>query len=50
MKFLAFWHAFRNYLATPKGAHDAWDYGRALLLIALTCIAAVILFDWLWMR
>ncbi len=27
---------WKQYLATTKGCHDAKDYGRAILLIALT--------------
>ncbi|WP_173664043.1 hypothetical protein [Selenomonas sp. ND2010] len=26
----------RQYLATPKGSHDAKDYGRAIVLIVVT--------------
>lgn len=26
----------KQYLATPKGSHDAKDYGRAVLLIVMT--------------
>ena len=33
----------RQYLATPKGAHDSRDYGRAILLILLTIILLLVL-------
>lgn len=33
----------RNYVHTKKGAHDLKDYGRALVLIALSCGAALAL-------
>lgn len=31
-----YWRTLRQYLATPKGAHDSRDYAKALLLILLT--------------
>ena len=33
----------RQYLATPKGAHDSKDYGRAILLILLSIIVLLAL-------
>lgn len=35
--------ALRAYLKTPKGAFDARDYGRAVLFIALSSMAAALL-------
>ncbi len=38
-----------QYLATPKGSHDAKDYGRAILLIAVTIgVVLAILMGWKW--
>ncbi|SHK75669.1 hypothetical protein SAMN05216582_11620 [Selenomonas ruminantium] len=31
-----YYRTMRQYLATPKGAHDSRDYARAVLLIMLT--------------
>ncbi|SFT74262.1 hypothetical protein SAMN02910356_01890 [Selenomonas sp. GACV-9] len=33
----------RQYLATPKGCHDAKDYGRALLYMLLTMVGGLAL-------
>ena len=42
-----YYRAMRQYLSTPKGAHDSKDYVRAVLLIVLT-IAAVYLLLYMW--
>ena len=31
-----YWRTWRQYLSTPKGAHDSRDYARAMLFIILT--------------
>lgn len=38
-----YWQTMRAYLATPKGAFDARDYGRALLYMAVSSMGAVFL-------
>ncbi|MDD6134530.1 MAG: hypothetical protein PUB49_07470 [Selenomonadaceae bacterium] len=39
----------KQYLATPKGSHDAKDYGRGILLIIVTMgMVLVILMGWKW--
>jgi hypothetical protein len=32
----------RQYLATPKGRHDARDYSQAVLIILLTMLVALL--------
>ncbi len=38
-----YFKTLRAYLKTPKGAFDARDYGRAVLFIALSSMAAALL-------
>ncbi len=33
-----YYRTLRQYLSTPKGAHDSRDYARALMLILLTMV------------
>ena len=40
------YRAFREYLATPKGAFDFKDYARALLMVILTCVLLILLLYW----
>lgn len=41
IKFRGYLRTIRQYLATPKGAHDACDYARAAVLILLTMALAM---------
>lgn len=38
-----YYRTLRQYLATPKGAHDSRDYARAVLLIVLTMVLCYLL-------
>ncbi len=33
----------RNYLKTPKGRHDTFDYLKALMLVVLTTLILVVI-------
>ena len=46
MNLSGWYRALREYLATPKGNFDFWDYARALFLIILTCILTALLLYW----
>lgn len=37
----------KQYLTSPKGEHDAKDYGKAILLIILTIIGSIVIISWL---
>ncbi|BAL84029.1 hypothetical protein SELR_23210 [Selenomonas ruminantium subsp. lactilytica TAM6421] len=38
-----YYRTLRQYLATPKGAHDSRDYARALLLMLLTMVVVCLI-------
>lgn len=37
----------KQYLNSPKGEHDAKDYGMAMLIIILTIIISIVIISWL---
>ncbi|XOQ26697.1 MAG: DUF2970 domain-containing protein [Mitsuokella multacida] len=41
-RLIGYGRALRAYLATPKGAFDAKDYGRALFIIFLSIASAML--------
>ena len=38
-----YYRTLRQYLASPKGAHDSRDYARALLLMLLTMVVVCLI-------
>lgn len=44
---IGYLRTLRQYLKTPKGAFDARDYLRAMLLMLLSIAAAVCLLNWI---
>ena len=38
-----YYRTLRQYLATPKGAHDSRDYARAVMLMLLTMAAVCLI-------
>ncbi|SDP36624.1 hypothetical protein [Selenomonas ruminantium] len=38
-----YYRTLRQYLATPKGAHDSRDYARALLIMLLTMVVVCLI-------
>ncbi|MBR6012836.1 MAG: hypothetical protein IK062_03510 [Selenomonadaceae bacterium] len=44
--FLGYLKTIKNYLQTPKGRHDFFDYLRAGLLIFFTTLIVILVFVW----
>ncbi len=42
-RFIGYRRALRAYLATPKGAFDVKDYGRAMFILFLSIALAMLL-------
>jgi hypothetical protein len=43
---LGYYYAYRNYLNTPKGRHDAVDYARAAIVIMGIAILLIGIIQW----
>lgn len=45
-QMLGYYYAYRNYLNTPKGRHDAVDYARTAAIIMGIAMSLIAFIQW----